>query len=201
MFPYQSKQVPLAHIITSSIQTGFQVRGRIQPDSHGNYSLIQVKDTHRSVLHQIRSGALDKVLIPEKKNKFMKKYLIQKDDVLYLSKLNPGAFLYTGSSEKTIPMAHFYILRPKAEYINSNYLCWVLNQDFMKPQIQRCIKGTILPFISKDALATFEIPLPSIDIQKKIIDLLHLRAQEKELQETIDKKKNALMNRVLTELL
>ena len=78
---------------------------------------------------------------------------------------------------------------------------WALNQDFMKPQIQKYLKGTILPFISKDALATFRIPLPNIDIQKKIINLLRLRAQEKEIQEVIDKKKNTLMNKVLTGLL
>ena len=60
----------------------------------------------------------------------MNKYLIQRNDVLYLSKLHPGAFRYRGSIEKTIPMAHFYILRPKTEYIDSDYLCWALNQDF-----------------------------------------------------------------------
>ena len=37
----------------------------------------------------------------------------------------------------------------------------------MKPQIQQCLKGTALPFISKDALATFQIPLPSIRYSKK----------------------------------
>ena len=201
MLSYQSKQVSLSDIVAMSIQTGFQIRGRVQAHPQGNYSLIQVKDTYRGTLYHIRSEALDKVFIPEKKNKFMNKYLIQKNDVLYLSKLNPGAFRYMGSFEKTIPMAHFYILRPKTEYIDSDYLCWALNQDFMKPQIQKYLKGTILPFISKDALAAFRIPLPNINIQKKIINLLQLRVQEKEIQEAIDKKKNTLMNKILTELL
>ena len=201
MLTYQSKQAALSSIVAMPIQTGFQVRGRVQPHPQGNYSLIQVKDTHRGTLYHIKSEALDKVFIPEEKNKFINKYLIQKNDVLYLSKLSPGAFRYMGSIEKTIPMAHFYILRPKTKYIDSDYLCWALNQDFMKPQIQKRLKGTALPFISKDALATFQIPLPSIGIQKKIINLLQLRTQEKELQETIDKKKNILVNKTLTGLL
>ena len=71
----------------------------------------------------------------------------------------------------------------------------------MKPQIQKHLKGTLLPFISKDALAAFRIPLPNIDIQKKIINLLRLRAREKEIQEMIDRKKNTLINKTLTGLL
>ena len=198
---FQSQQVKLSNIITTPIQTGFQVRGKVQSDSQGNYSLIQIKDATRSVLHHIKSERLDKISIPENKRKFMNKYLVQKNDILYLSKLNPGAFRYTDSIENTVPMAHFYILRPKTNLIDSDYLCWALNQDFMKPYIQRCLKGTALPFISKDALIALKIPLPSIAIQKQIINLLHLRKQEKEIQETIDRKKKNLINTVLNGLL
>ena len=198
---FQSKQIKLSNVVATSIQTGFQVRGKVQPDSQGNYTLIQVKDSIRSVLYHIKSENLDKIFIPEEKRKFMNKYLVQKNDVLYLSKLNPGAFRYTGSIENTIPMAHFYILHPKTDIINSDYLCWALNQDFMKPHIQKCLKRTILPFISKDALMNLKIPLPSFATQKKIISFLKLMAQEKEIQKTMDKKKSVLINTVLNGLL
>ena len=61
MLSYQSKQVPLSDIVAMSIQTGFQIRGRVQPHPQGNYSLIQVKDTYRDTLYHIRSETLDKV--------------------------------------------------------------------------------------------------------------------------------------------
>ena len=198
---FQSKQIKLSNIITIPIQTGFQVRGKVQSDSQGNYTLIQVKDTIRSVLYHIKSENLDKISIPEEKRKFMSKYLVQKNNVLYLSKLNPAAFRYTDFIENTIPMAHFYILRPKTDIIDSDYLCWALNQDFMKPYIQRCLRGTILPFISKDALIDLKIPLPNFAIQKKIINFLKLMAQEKKIQETMDKKKKVLINTILNGLL
>lgn len=198
---FQSKQIKLSNIITASIQTGFQVREKVQPNSQGNYTLIQVKDAIRGVLYHIKSGNLDKIFIPENKKKFMNKYLIQKNDVLYLSKLNLGAFRYTGSVENTIPMAHFYILRPKTDIIDSDYLCWALNQDFIKLYIQKYLKGTILPFLSKDALMNLKIPLPNFATQKKIISFLKLMAQEKEIQETMEKKKSVLINTVLNGLL
>ena len=198
---FQSRQIRLSDIITIAIQTGFQVRGKLQSDPQGNYKLIQIKDATRSLLSYIKSEKLAKISIPEKKRKFMNKYLIQKNDVLYLSKLNPGAFRYTGPVENTLPMAHFYILRPKKDIIDPDYLCWTLNQTFMKPQIQRGLKGTVLPFISKEALRNLKIPLPNRSVQKQIINLLHLRRQEKEIQETMDRKKNILINSLLNGLL
>ena len=201
MQSFRSKQVKLSDIIITPIQTGFQVRGKVQPDSKGNFSLIQVKDTSRGVLYHIKSDHLDKISVPEKNKKFLHKYLVQKNDVLYLSKLNPCAFLYTGSSENTLPMTHFYILRPKDNRINSCYLCWALNQNFIQPYIQKYLKGTSLPFISKEALMNLKIPLPSMSIQKQIIGLLQLRMQEQEIQEKIDRKKPALINTILNKLL
>ena len=194
---HQSKQVKLSKATT--IQTGFQVRGKSQLDSKGNYSLIQVKDTVRSLSYHIKSKNLDKLYIPEKNKKFMNKYLVQKDDILYLSKLNFGAFLYSDTLENTIPMAHFYILRPNRNIVDSYYLCWILNHSFLKPYIQKCTKGTALPFISKEALMNLKIPLPSLSEQKKIIDLLKLRAREQDIQNTIDRKKNVLITAVLNQ--
>jgi len=194
---FQSKQVKLSDII-AFVQTGFQIRGKAESQSDFNsYNLIQVKDTVRGVLYHIRSKDLDKIFINEQKKKFMNKYLIQKDDVLYLSKLNPGAFRYTGPVENTVAMAHFYILRPKMNIIDSDYLCWALNQGFVKPYVQKGLKGTILPFISKDTLMDLKIPLPGMDIQKKIISVMKLREREKQIQDTIDRKKNILINTIL----
>ena len=198
---FRSEQAKLSNVLETPIQTGFQVRGQVQPNPQGNYSLLQVKDAVRSVLYHIKSEGLDKIVIHEKKRKFMNKYLVQKNDVLYLSKLNPGAFQYTGSTGDTVPMAHFYILRPKSHIIDSGYLCWTLNQNFTQPYIQKRLKGTILPFISKDALLDLKIPLPGLSIQKKIIEFLKLKMQENEIQKTIENKKNILINTILHKLL
>ena len=199
MLNFQSKPVKLSNIVNGSIQTGFQVRGNIQSGHQGNYKLIQVKNTIRGLLYYIESKGLDKISIPEEKRKFMNKYLVQKNDILYLSKLNPGAFLYSDSIENTVPMAHFYILHPKASLVDSYYLCWILNHNFLKPHIQKCLKGTALPFISREALMNLKIPLPNKAVQKKIIDILKLRAREQEIQSTIDRKKNILINAILSQ--
>ena len=172
-----------------------------QEQSKAFYSLIQVKDTRQSLFSQIKSKKFDTIFVPAKKRKFMEKYLLQKQDLLYLSKLRPGAFRYKGSIETILPMSHFYILRPKPEIVDSDYLCWALNQAFMKVYVQRCLKGSALPFISKEALMDFKVPLPSRDIQKRIVTLLDMRIREKEIQTSIEQKKNIFINTILNKLL
>ena len=199
MLKFQLKKTKLLDILAMPIQTGFQVRGKSQLDAKGNYNLIQVKDTARNALYHIKSKSLDRVAVPERNRKFMNKYLVQKNDVLYLSKLNLSAFLYSDTLENTVPVAHFHILRPKVNRVDPYYLCWILNHKSLKPSIQKYIKGTSLPFISKESLMKLKIPLPPKDTQEKVTKLLKLRAKEQEIQNTIDKKKNLLINAVLNE--
>ena len=171
-------------------------------EKYKSYNLIQAKSACRDILYHIKPDGLEQMFIPERKSKFISKYLVQKNDVLYLSKLTPGAFRYTGPINNTLPMAHFYILRPKVNYIDSDYLCWALNQSFtIRGYVQKHLTGSALPFISRIDLMNFKIPLPSMSIQKKIVCLLKLRAREKLLQETVDEKKHILINSVLKKLL
>ena len=211
MSHFSSNWLKLSDLIDSPIQTGFQIRGqfdsRYNPsheeelEEKGFYSLIQVKSASQSLFYQIQPQKFDKIFVPSKKRKFMEKYILKKQDLLYLSKLRPGAFRYTGSVERILATAHFYILRLKSELADPDYLCWALNQDFMKAQIQTHLKGTILPFITKKALMSWFIPLPSMAKQKQIAQLLHLRIREKEIQNRLDQKKNILVNTLLKEIL
>lgn len=190
----RSEKVKIAEIL--DIQTGFQVRNRFHFDSQGNYNIIQVKNTSESLLHYMKPNNLDKIHIPKNRRSTMDKYLLKKEDILYLSKLHFKAFRYMGDLENTAPMSHFYILRP-TKPINSDYLCWILNQSSIKSHIQ----GSLLPFISKKALMNIEIPLPREETQKKISQILRLRAKEIEMQKAIDQKKTVYINKVLTHIL
>ena len=201
MADFCSKLVLLSEVIVRPVQTGFQVRGRFPFSSQGRYMLVQIKDVHRGILSQIRPVYLEKMFVPEEKDKFMQKYVLQKNDVLYLSRLNPHAFRYEKFVENTVPMEYFYILRPKMGSVDPDYLCWVLNQEFVQPYIQRGLEGTVLSFISKKALMDIKIPLPGLGIQKKIVKLLKLRMKEKQLSENLGEKKDTMINRVLNSVI
>ena len=194
---FKSKVLKLQEILSDSIQTGFQARGGAEiSSSHkgkGYYSLIQVKDADK-LNYSINTQSLSCVF--HQKEPFMRKYILQKQDVLYLSKLDFCAFRLPASlPENTVPTAHFYILRPQIKYIDPDYLCWALNQDFLvKSYIQKHLSGSVLPFVTKTALSNLNIPLPIVSVQKKIVTLLKLRAKEQSLQNALNKKQQMLIN-------
>jgi len=187
----RSKKVKIGSIL--SIQTGFQIRKKIPLDIKGNYKLIQVKNISESTLHYMKPKKLDKIYL-SKDSKFMDKYILKKEDILYLSKFYFKAFRYIGNLENILPMSHFYILRPSIP-INLDYLCWILNQSSMSRHVQ----GSLLSFISKKALGNVEIPLPNEETQKKIAQILSLRAEEIEIQKKIEQKNH--INQILTRIL
>lgn len=197
MISLNSKQIKLSELVEMPIQTGYQVRGKVEHDPDGNFSVIQVKNINRNT-YNVDTAPLEKILIAEDKQKFMDKYLLQKNDVLYLSKLNPGSFRYHGPLGNIVPMAHFYMLRPIDKSIDGDYLCWALNQDFMKPYIAKSLKGTTLPFISKQDLMDFVIPVPDINTQRKIVEISSLRRRERELTLALEQKKDILINELLS---
>ena len=107
----------------------------------------------------------------------MKKYLLRKEDVLYLSKLHPGAFRYRGHVGDVLPMTHFYILRPHLNLVDPDYLCWALNQSWIiGAYVQKLMIGSSLLFISRSDLLNFKIPLPTIKVQKKNYKLIKIES-------------------------
>lgn len=192
---FKSKTKKLGSLV--EMQTGFQVRGKVEPNPSGNYSLIQVKDLDRETFH-VDAKKLEKIEVPEKREGFMDKYLVDPTEVLYLSKgSKPGAFVLDSELEYTIPMAHFYILKPKNGSVETKFLCWALNQDFMNPFLSRSLKGSGIPFISKPDLADWEVPVPSLEAQRKIVELWQLRVEEKRLERQLEEAKDKLINEIL----
>jgi len=55
-------------------------------------------------------------------------------------------------------------------------------------------KGTSIKAISKKSLESLEIPVPSIDNQRVILEIAKLRIGERDIQQTIHAKRNQLID-------
>jgi SAM-dependent methyltransferase len=64
---------------------------------------------------------------------------------------------------------HVILIRPDQSQILPEYLAVALNSDFVKPQIQQMATGTIIPALSVVRLSEILIPLPDMEVQKKIV--------------------------------
>ena len=57
--------------------------------------------------------------------------------------------------------------------------------------------GTGTPLIHKQVVEDFEIPIPDLETQHRIVELAKLQAKEKELYQAIAEKRQLLINQLI----
>jgi restriction endonuclease S subunit len=68
-----------------------------------------------------------------------------------------------------------------------DYLAWWLNHPVSQDRlVSKVARGQYIPFVSKADLLAFLVPVPSLEVQRQIIEVDRLRRQERALQEQLD---------------
>ena len=189
----QAQSIKLSKI--AEVLNGYQERKRLKVKEHFVYS-IQPKDIEKDSL-KINESNLEKHFVPKE----MDKYLLQKNDVLFLHRLNFRAAYLADSDfvdgKQYVPLQNLLILRVDERKISKGYLSWYLNQGTAQNEINRRIEGSTLPYISRKEVMDLNIDVPNLETQKKVVELYNLRLREKKLISEIQKKKDLLINQIL----
>lgn len=179
------------------IQVGYQHKGQMTNDPVGSLSVIQVLNLNHD-LRMLDASDLWKI----SSEKDFSKYEVTESDLLYLSRGTKfGAYLIPEMKHPTIPLSHFFILRPREnEFIDKAYLWWVLNEKRTAKQVQTLMKGSMMPFISRNDLGQIEIPIPSKESQKMIVEFASLRTDERKLILKLEAAKEKLYEAALEKI-
>ena len=175
----------------SEIQVGYQSREGIRPHSTGSHFLLQARDfdnlNHVDWSNLIRFTPAGSTTKSE----------IQQGDVLFLAKGQENfAYPVACVANHVLAANSFYILRSDKATILPEYLAWWLNQKPAQEYIQLNRSGSSLPFLSVSALSRLEVPIPAIEMQRKIGELELLRKKEADLFNLYLTKKSALIQAV-----
>lgn len=175
----------------SEIQVGYQSREGIRAHPSGSHFLLQARDFTN--LHQIDWSNLTRFTPAGSTTKSE----IQPGDVLFLAKGQDNfACPVTHVTDHVLAANSFYILRPNKATILPEYLAWWLNQTPAQEYIRLNRSGSSLPFLSVSALSHLEVPIPSIEMQRKIGELELLRKKEADLLGLYLSKKSTLIQTV-----
>ncbi len=96
------------------------------------------------------------------------KYLLQENDVLLSAKGFSKAMVFRNSKYKSIITSSLFILRPKNDQIDSDYLAAYFNSIEGIKTVLRLSSGSSVRSITKIDLADMEIPTHSLIKQKTI---------------------------------
>ncbi len=112
----------------------------------------------------------------------LEKHLLQDGDILLVAKGGSNrACLYESKFGQAVASSTFFVIRMTSKDVTPDYLQWYFNTYYMKEMFSGLSKGTQIVSLSKNAIADLEIPTPSLEAQRKILEIQSLWDREKAL--------------------
>ncbi len=183
----------------AEIRSGHTFRGKIPEDTEGNYHVLQIKDVRNKWKIYPKNLPLIRAIDVTYSN------FLESNDVVMPARgehYNAAVFkLDNNSIKQVIPSNQLFILKIKRNQALPGYLCWYLNQNETQEYLKSEIRGTNIPFISKESLSHLMVRLPSIETQKKIVELIECWEREKELTEQLMQNRETMLKGVFQQLM
>jgi restriction endonuclease S subunit len=176
----------------SDMQFGFYEK----PKEEGELLYLQAKNFNN---YGLFDGNIDGWIDISEKSK---SHILEEGDVLFVGKgMRNFAWKYSADIGKAIASSIFYVIKPKSELVNADYLVSIFNSSKYQSFFQALGAGSSIPSIRKNELEAVEIPLPPLEIQKKIADLSMLHQKQLLLTEKLIEAKNKLFQAVINDIL
>ena len=190
----------------AEIQIGYQHRDKGHPiniGSIGTHRIIQIKDLdleERFKSEVIERGDSTPCVWPDSLYQVTpvggaERYLVRRGDVLFLSRgQRPCGVAVLQTLENTVASYYFYILRPDADRVDSEYLAWFINQPTTQACLERLQRGSHIKIIPKSAFEELEVILPPLATQRAIVELERLRQKEAYTMSRLVQARKRLIN-------
>lgn len=137
----------------------------------------------------VTSGKIDwenvKYVSKELHEELSKRVIPKKNDILLAKNGTTGVAAIVDKDISFDIYVSLALLRPKEE-INPKYLLRVINSQYTKRQFDKRLKGIGVKNLHLKEIKDITIPIPSIEIQKRIVEVLD------KAQSLIDKKKEQI---------
>lgn len=174
----------------ASIKSGYHSRGKIEPLEDGSHFLLQARDVDgENLTYQIDT------LIRFNPDLSRTDATLKNNDILFMAKGARNYSVLLGDiPASTMAAACFFLVRVSDENILPAYLSWYLNQ----PPVERYMvrhsgRGVHMPVVRRSVLEKLVIPIPNLEIQKKIVELEKVRLEEEDLINRLVKKRKQLI--------
>lgn len=174
----------------ASVIAGYTFRTALKSHKNGLMSVVQAKDILGAFY--IAKDNLSKIDLQE----YQTRAMIEKNDIIISSRGSFRASIIKNNMTNAIASSSVYILRVEDKNILPEYLAIFLNSVDGQKKIKKKMTGSVIKTILRKDLENVKIPIPSKDIQNKIIDLYRNNQNQQKL---LDRKK-ILINQITESL-
>jgi len=189
-------KIKIKHI--AKVQMGYSFRERLDIETKGNFSVIQMKDLDKD--NTVSCDNIVKIQMAQAKLK--KHHLVQKGDLIFRSRglVSTSAILLKNLGLAVVAAPLLRIRINKQHQILPEYLNWYINQNNAQQFFTKRSKGTVHKMISKKTVEDLEINVPDIQRQRNIIELAQLSYVETELMNQIIQKRHQYISTLLMDM-
>lgn len=177
--------------ILHSISSGYSFRTKVKHEAKGDLAVIQLKDlenNYQTLGQELTMVSSDKV--PEK-------YLLQKGDVLFISKGANNFAIVFQEDFKAVAVSAFFVLRADEKKVLPEYLAWFINSKPAQQFLKGNRAGTYIPNVNKDTLMSLQVKLPSLEKQKQIAAIAELAQKEQSIYNQLKENRKIILNTIL----
>ena len=176
----------------AEIRMGVTLRGRDATRSveAGSCRLVRISDVSQdgTWLNEVFARI-------EPAERIREELFLRSGDVLFPNRgTRTTAIVYRLDEPRVIAGAQFFVLRPDSSRVLPEYLAWFLRTEESARYFEGVRKGTYVQIIQRSDLAELAMPLPSMEVQQKIVEVAALAVEERLLAERLAALKARLVS-------
>ena len=177
----------------ATIRSGTYIKGK----SEGEVCYLQVNDYDKTK---------NRFFLPKPSlelNIKTKKHLLLEGDIVLAAKGTSNfCVVFHEEMGKAVASSSFLVITIIDSYIISpEYLSWVLNREDTLAFFKANAVGSAMPSIGKTLVEEYEIAIPHIQIQKKIVEISRLQQKERQLYRQISELRNQITQQQLIKII
>lgn len=150
----------------------------------GKYRIINGESLTKDGIDWSKSGFISKERYDESPE-----IMLQKDDIL-ISKdgtIGKVGFVTTLEMPSTVASGIFVLRNLKPELINTRFIYHYLNSTYFKNFIISRTEGSVIPHLYQKDFVDLDFPMPSLEEQNKIVDILDSILSKIEINNMVNK--------------
>lgn len=179
----------------ASVQIGYSFRSRLESSGSGTVAVIQMKDLTDN--NRVDCGRLALVETEPPKAH----HIVRPGDLVFRSRgLITTSAILRDDPGVAIVSAPLLRIRVKGKTVLPEYLNWFISQPPAQAYLTSRAIGTAQKMITKEALESLEVDLPSIQRQRMITELAALAAEEQGLLNKLAAKRGQYISTILMKL-
>jgi restriction endonuclease S subunit len=174
----------------SDIHSGYITRGKIQASVNGSHYLLQAKDVDGGKLSYRTDDLIRFHAALSRTDR-----CLESGDLIFMARGAHNFTIQLGDlPEPALAAACFFIVRTCHPRVFPGYLCWYLNQvPVERYLVQHSGRGVHMPVVRRAVLENIQVPLPSMDTQRKIAEMNALLLREMDLLQQLGRKRKELI--------